>query len=54
MVSPLNAEIARQNGSIVFLDLPFDTCYERIAGDSNRPVVQSNSRAGLLEIFNYP
>lgn len=53
MVSSLNAEIAKQNGSIVFLDLPFDTCYERIAGDSNRPVVQSNSRAGLLEIFNY-
>lgn len=53
MVSPLNAEIAKQNGSIVFLDLPFDTCYERIAGDSHRPVVQANSRAGLLEIFNY-
>lgn len=53
MVNPLNAEIAKQNGSIVFLDLPFDTCYERIAGDSHRPVVQANSRAGLLEIFNY-
>lgn len=52
MVNAQNASIAKQNGIVVFLDVAFDTCYERIAGDTNRPIVQSSSKSELLELYN--
>lgn len=52
MVNPLNAQIAGQNGTVLFLDIPFELCYERISQDPNRPLVQANSKRGLLEIYN--
>lgn len=45
-----NAEPLRASGEIVFLNLGFDACYERIA-QSDRPLVRANSREGLEQIF---
>ncbi len=52
MVNADNANVAKQNGIVVFIDVDFDTCYERIAGDTNRPIVQSRTKAELLELYN--
>ncbi len=52
MVNADNARIAKRNGVVVFLDVDFETCYERIAGDTNRPIVQSNTKEQLLELYN--
>ena len=41
MLSDINSGIARENGIVVFLDVPFKTCFYRISGDSNRPVAAS-------------
>lgn len=46
------AAAAREKGCVVFLDVPFETCYARIRGDKNRPLVQQNSKEGLQEIFD--
>lgn len=50
MLREINAEIARQHGVVVLLDVPFRTCYFRIA-DSDRPIVRSNSRQQLEELY---
>ena len=47
MVDPVNAEAARQGGTVVFLDTPFELCYERIKGDKRRPLAASASREEL-------
>ena len=38
LVSPVNAKICRDNGIVVYIDVDFDTCYQRLQGDSNRPL----------------
>jgi shikimate kinase len=38
MVDPVNAEAAKQGGRVVFIDTPFEVCYERIKGDKKRPL----------------
>ena len=53
MVNPKNFQLATENGSkVIFLDVPFDRCYQRIKGDSNRPIVVNNSKEQLHDIFN--
>ena len=52
MLREENAAAAMQCGEIVFLDVPFDECYERIKGDEGRPLVVSNTRTSLEELFN--
>ncbi len=52
MINNVNAQIAKKNGVVVFLDVPFETCYQRIRGDENRPIVQSNTKEQLEELFN--
>ena len=39
-----NGTLAKQNGIVLFLDAPFEDCYHRIAGDSNRPNAHSAPR----------
>ena len=47
------ADTVRQNGGmIIYLYVPFETCYERIKDDSNRPIVMNNTREQLEEIYN--
>ncbi len=51
MLRDVNAEIARQNGYVVLLNVPFRTCYFRIA-DSDRPIVRKNTRQQLEALYN--
>ena len=50
MLRNVNAEIARQNGYVVLLDVPFRTCWYRIA-DSDRPIVRKNTRQQLEDLY---
>lgn len=52
MLNPDSAKAAADAGAVVFLDVPFDTCYERICGDPNRPIAASSSREELEKRFN--
>ena len=52
MLKSENADIAGKNGTVVFIDIPFEACYARIAGDTNRPLVMNNSKEQLEEIYN--
>lgn len=47
------AEAVKNNGGvIVYLNVPFDVCYDRIKNDSNRPIVVNNTKEQLEEIYN--
>ena len=52
MLKKENAEIASESGIVVYIDVPFEECYGRIAGDTNRPLVMNNSKEKLEEIYN--
>ena len=51
MLKNENAEIANESGVVVYIDVPFETCYSRISGDTNRPLVMNNTKDGLEEIY---
>ena len=46
------AEFAREKGIVVFLNASFDTCYGRINGDTNRPLVVNNTKDQLKAIYD--
>lgn len=52
MLKKENADIASKNGVVVYIDIPFEVCYERISGDTNRPLVMNNTKEQLEEIYN--
>lgn len=52
LINENTAAFANENGVTVFLDAPFEVCYERIKGDTNRPLVVNNTKEQLLELFN--
>ncbi len=52
MLNDKNSEIARKNGVVLFLNTPFEVCYERIAKDSNRPIAVSKTKEELKELYN--
>lgn len=53
MINPDTAKTVKDAGeTIVFLDVDFDTCYERICGDSNRPIASSSTKEELKERFD--
>lgn len=39
-----NGDCAKSMGTVVFIDAPFDICYERIKGDKNRPIAYNSTR----------
>ena len=42
MLNPDTAKAAAEAGAkVIYLDVPFETCYSRIEGDTNRPIVQN-------------
>lgn len=53
IINPDTARLARACGIVCFLDVPFSTCYERIAGDENRPIASSRSKEELEELYNF-
>ena len=52
MLREENAAKAASHGRVVFIDVPFETCYERIRNDRGRPLVVNNSKASLEELYN--
>ncbi len=47
-----NRDFIDQAGlELVWLDVDFNTCLERIKGDTNRPLVSENNLAELKELF---
>lgn len=53
MINPDTAKAVKDAGeTIVFLDVDFATCYERICGDSNRPIASSSTKEELKERFD--
>lgn len=46
------AKAAMDGGIVIFLDVPFDICYERIKDDPNRPIAAASNRDELLERYN--
>lgn len=52
MINPKSAEVGRKSGKVIFLDVPFEICYERIQGDTNRPIVINNTKEQLENIYN--
>lgn len=52
LINDNTAEFARQSGLSVYINASFETCYERIKGDSNRPLVVSNTPMQLRELYN--
>lgn len=53
MLNSNTAFFAKKNSIIVFIDVPFETCYTRIKNDSNRPIVTSSTKEELLERYNH-
>lgn len=52
IINPVTAETARNAGTVVFLDADFELCYNRIKGDTHRPLVMKNTKEQLLELFS--
>ena len=52
MLNPDTAAAAAKAGAVIFIDLDFEACYERISGDENRPIVMSSTKDELEERFN--
>lgn len=52
MLKRLNRDKAIKYGKIVYIDTSFDTCYNRIRYDRNRPIANSRSREELLTLYN--
>ena len=51
MLNSETAQYALSHGIVVFLDVPFETCYNRIKNDRNRPIAAASTRDELLERF---
>lgn len=52
MLNDINAENARKNGTVIFINVPFEVCYERISGDTNRPMIVSKTKEEVKELFD--
>jgi shikimate kinase len=52
LINDSTAEFARQSGLSVYINASFETCYNRIKGDKNRPLVMSNTPEQLEELYN--
>lgn len=51
LINDNTAVFARRNGTVIFLDVPFEICYERIKDDKNRPLAVNNTKEQLRELF---
>ena len=53
MINPDTAKAAKDSGAvIVYIDVPFETCYERIKDDANRPIVMSKTKEELKKVYD--
>ena len=54
LTNPKNVEVIGESGTLVFIDVPFEVCYERIQSDGleRRPIAREKSREELQTLFN--
>lgn len=52
IINEKTSEFARESGIVIFIDARFKSCYERIKGDKNRPLVMKNTKKQLLDLYN--
>lgn len=52
MLNSETAKAALEKGIVVYLEVPFETCYQRIKNDKNRPIAASSTKRQLLERYN--
>ncbi len=52
LINDETAKFARESGLSVYINCSFDTCYRRIKGDTNRPLVMNNTHEQLKELFD--
>ncbi len=52
IINENTAKTARESGKVVFLDVDFDICYDRIKNDSNRPLAYNNPREKVKELYD--
>ena len=53
LLSDENGEVAKSAGLVIFIDTPFEVCYERIKDDPNRPIAFNSTEQELRERFDY-
>jgi shikimate kinase len=49
---PETADFARKNAVVIFINTPFETCYERIKNDKSRPLAVNKTKEELHELYN--
>lgn len=53
MLNPDTAKAAADAGAaVIYLDVPFESCYSRIKDDTNRPIVVNSTKEQLEELYN--
>ena len=52
LINDKTAEFARESGISVYINTPFEVCYERIKNDSNRPLVVNNTPKQLRQLYD--
>ena len=51
ILNPNTAKTANDCGITVFIDVTFETSYERIKGDENRPIAAVSTKEQLFELY---
>ena len=46
-----NGDLAKASGTVVYIDAPFELCYDRIKDDPHRPIAVSSTREQLFERY---
>ena len=49
---PRNGEVLTGHGLIIYIDRPFDHCYENLSKHPDRPLFQNNSREDLETLYH--
>lgn len=52
LISDENAAAAKSGARVVYIDASFESCYERIKNDKNRPIAASSTKEELEERYN--
>lgn len=48
-----NGKTAKASGLVIFIDAPFEQCYDRIKDDKKRPIAYNSTKEQLKDRFNY-
>ncbi|MCM1579025.1 MAG: shikimate kinase [Ruminococcus sp.] len=52
MLRDINAGTAKKFGRVVYIDVPYEVCWERIKDDPGRPIVTRNTKESLKVIYD--